>query len=240
MRPTARGRRRQGNMPCMPNMPSTRCGKRWSFDSVRLARRPGTEGPRDVPSRPALARAIVVCGTAVALLSPTMLTMLSAQSLAGVASQEQARRESMTRLSRVYTNDDLSNRGGLTISGVPPGTTTRHVDTPDPVVPPAEEPAEEMVRLVSAEPGCPRRGCRGQVLWPVVIGGGVLVPILLPSGPPVLGQGPGPLETILTRGRTRTAAILQRSAARRTLRLAGSSSMAPTRVQAPRRNPPTP
>ena len=72
--------------------------------------------------------------------------MLSAQSLAGVARQEQARRELLTRLSRVYTNDDLSNGGELTISGVLPGTTTRHVDTPDPVVPSAEEPAEEMVR----------------------------------------------------------------------------------------------
>ena len=234
MCPTASGRRRQGSMP------SSRCGKRWSFDSVRLASRPGIEGPRDVPSRPGLARAIVVCGTAVALLSPTIL---SAQSLAGVARQEQARRESMTRLSRVYTNDDLSNRGGLTISGVPPGTTTRHVDTPEPVVPPAEEPAEDMVRLVSAEPGRPcraRAGCRGHVLWPVIIGGGVpLLPILLSSGPPVLGQGPGPLETLLTRGRTRTAAFQQRSAARR-LRLTGSSSMAPARVRAPRRNPPIP
>ena len=232
MCPTASGRRRQGNML------SSRCGKRWSFDSVRrVMSRPGTEGPRDVPSRPDAARAIVVCGTAVALLSPTML---SAQSLAGVARQEQARRESLTRLSRVYTNDDLSNGVGLTISGVLPGTTTRHVDTPEPVVPPAEEPAEEMVRLVSAEPGCSRRGCRGQVLWPVIIGGGVsLVPILVSSGPPVLGQGPGPLETILTRGRTRTAAFQQRSAARR-LRLTGSSSMAPARVRAPRRNPPIP
>ncbi len=163
--------------------------------------------------------AIVVCGTAVALLSPTML---SAQSLAGVARQEQARRESMTQLSRLYTNDDLSNGGALTISGVLPGTTTRHVDTPEPVVPPAEEPAEEMVRLVSAEPARPRlalAGCRGQVLLPFIIGGCVsLVPILLSSGPPVLGQGPGPLETILTRGRTRTAAMLQRSATRRTSR----------------------
>ncbi len=164
------------------------------------------------------AGAIVVCSTAVALLSPTML---SAQSLACVARQEQARRESLTRLSRVYTNDDLSNGGALTISGVLPGTTTRHVDTPEPVVP----PAEEMVRLVSAERGRLRRapaGCRGQVLWPFIIGGCVsLVPILLSSGPPVLGQGtgPGPLETILTRGRTRTAAFLERSAARRTVRL---------------------
>ena len=226
---TASGRRRQGSMP------SSRCGKRWSFDSVRLASRPGTEGPRDVPSRPDLARAIVVCGTAVALLSPTIL---SAQSLAGVARQEQARRESMTRLSRVYTNDDLSNRGGLTISGVPPGTTTRHVDTPEPVVPPAEEREEEMVRLVSAKP-------RRQVVWPVVflgIGGCVSpVPFLLSPCPPVLeqGPGPGPLETLLTRGRTRTAAFQQRSAARR-LRLTGSSSMAPARVRAPRRNPPIP
>ncbi len=148
--------------------------------------------------------------------------MLSAQSLAGVARQEQARRESMTRLSRVYTNDDLSKGGRLTISGVLSGTTTRHVDTPEPVVPPAEEPAEEMVRLVFAERGRPcraRAGCRGQVLWPFIIGGGVsLVPIFLSSGPPVLGQGPGPLETILARGRTRTAAMLQRSANRRTLR----------------------
>ena len=224
-------------------MPSSRCGKRWSFDSVRLASWPGTEGPRarNVPLRPDAARAIVVCGTAVALLSPTML---SAQSLASVARQEEARRESMTRLSRVYTNDDLSNGWALTISGVLPGTTTRHVDTPESVVPPAEEPAEEMVRLVFTEPGRPcraRAGCRGQVLWPFIIGGGVsLVPIFLSSGPPVLGQGPGPLETILTRGRTRTAAILQRSAARRTLRRTGSSSLAPTRVRAPRQNRPTP
>ncbi len=174
-----------------------------------------------MPSRPDAARAFVMCGTAVALLSPTML---SAQSLAGVARKEQARRESLTRLSRVYTNDDLFNGGGLTISGVLPGTTTRHVDTPEPVVPPAEEPAEEMVRRVSADPGRPRRapaGCRGQVLWPFIIGGGVsLVPIFLSFGPPVLGQGtgPGPLESILTRGRTRTAAMLRRSAARRTSR----------------------
>ncbi len=185
---------------------------------MRLASRLGTEGPRDVPSRPDAARAIVVCGTAVALLSPTML---SAQSLAGVARQEQSRRDSLTRVSRVYTNDDLSNDGGLTISGVLPGTTTRHVDKP--VVPQAEEPADEMVRRVSAEPGHPRRaplGCRGQVLWPFMFGGCVsLVPILLGSGPPVLDQGPGPLETALTRGRTRTAAFLQRSAARRTSRL---------------------
>ena len=149
--------------------------------------------------------------------------MLSAQSLAGVALQEQARRGSMTRLSRVYTNDDL-NGGRLTISGVLLGMTTRHVDIPEPVVLPAEEPAEETVRLVSAEPGrsCrARAGCRGQVLWPVIIGGGVsLLPILLSSGPPVLGlgTGTGPSEAILTRGRTRTAAILQRSAARRTSR----------------------
>ena len=163
--------------------------------------------------------AIVVCGTAVALLSSTML---SAQSLAGVARQEQARRESLTQLSRVFTNDDLSDGGALTISGVRPGTTTRHVDTPEPVVPPAEEPAEEMVRLVFAEPERPcraRAGCRGQALWPFIFGGGVsLVPIFLGSGPPLVGQGPGPLETILTRGRTRTAAMLQRSANRRTLR----------------------
>lgn len=215
---------------------------RCAVSSMRpSASRPGNEGPRDVPSRSDAARAIVVCGTAVALLSPTLL---SAQSLAGVARQEQARRESMTRLSRLYTNDDLSNGVGLTISGVLPGTTTRHVDTPEPVVPPAEEPAEEMVRLVFAEPGWSRRapaGWRGQVLWPVIIGGGVsLVPIFLGSGPPVLGQGPGPLETILTRGRTRTAAILQRSAARRTSRRTGSSSLAPTRVRAPRQNRPTP
>ena len=163
--------------------------------------------------------AIVLCGTAVALLSSTVL---SAQSLAGVARQEQARRESLTGLSRVFTNDDLSNGGALTISGVLPGTTTRHGDTPEPVVPPAEEPAEEMVRLVFAEPERPcraRAGCRGQVLWPFIFGGGVsLVPIVLGSGPPLVGQGPGPLETILTRGRTRTAAMLQRSANRRTLR----------------------
>ena len=163
--------------------------------------------------------AIVACGTAVALLSSTML---SAQSLAGVARQEQARRESLTQLSRVFTNDDLANGGALTISGVRPGTTTRHVDTPEPVVPPAEEPAEEMVRLVFAEPERPcraRAGCRGQALWPFIFGGGVsLVPIVLGSGPPLVGQGPGPLETILTRGRTRTAAMLQRSANRRTLR----------------------
>ena len=163
--------------------------------------------------------AIVVCGTAVALLSSTML---SAQSLAGVARQEQARRESLTQLSRVFTNDDLSNGGALTISGVRPGTTTRNVDTPEPVVPTAEEPAEEMVRLVFAESGRPcraRAGCRGQALWPFIIGGVVsLVPIVLGSGPPLVGQGPGPLETILTRGRTRTAAMLQRSANRRTLR----------------------
>ncbi len=49
-------------------------------------------------------RLCLVCSVAVVLVSPTTL---SAQSLVDLARQEQARRESMTPPSRVYTNDDL-------------------------------------------------------------------------------------------------------------------------------------
>ena len=67
--------------------------------------------------------AIVVCLTAVALWSSTLL---SAQSLAGVARQEQARRESLTQLSRVFHERRLVQRWGAHDLRCAPG----HDDTP--------------------------------------------------------------------------------------------------------------